>query len=434
MNIIESAKFRVRRFIGLNLKKRRRAQLKRLPNVVHIGGRAFCDRVEVGGRSYLRKTFDSKHLGASCYEKELLAHELFRERPWMPPFVRDGKHSFLRPWYAEEARLDAAAAGMDEQTRFAVARQAVGILFDIFAAGYAHRDFHAGNLFWVNGQLLATDFETLERYPAGRRPPFPLSYDLVGKGLDSPFDTGGMCYTTHAGVPSAKALQQLLGVPLGRVLDGMVGDFKRELLEASLTFKSNGRRHQCGAQRIYNSVALPYVTVPPEQAQRDCARRFERFGIAPGDLAAKRILDLGSNVGGMLFEAQAHRPGRCVGVEYDPEKVRVAARLAAYNGLNNVEFVRGDIDELNVGAIGGPFDAVFCLAVESHVKKKQRLYKLLAEAAREVVYFEGNSATDATAVRAQLLKSGFRGVEFLGFCDDDCLPANHNRPLLVARK
>lgn len=413
-------------------KKIKRAILGRLPTVVHVGARTVCRSVSIDGEPFIKKTFTSDEIGQACLERELAAQEIFGECPWLTPVVKKGRNWFLVPCYPKEKRLDHLAPALGEDQRLQVAKQAVEILFEIFLRGYAHRDFHARNLFLMDGQLRVIDFEALGAQPSGRRPAFPVSYDMTGQGLESPFRTNQMCYT--ADDKYKKSLTHVLGIPIDRVLAEMRNGLKEELRTASATFQTRRKRHQCRAQRIYASFTLPYFTITRQEAQRDCALRLDRFGIRAEWLRSKTILDLGSNVGGMLFEVQNLSPGRCLGVEYDREKVDVATRIAAYNGLNNVSFLRANIDTLKVQTLGGPFDAVFCLAIEAHVKRTRHLYRLLSLVTRETLYFEGNSKTDPTIVEAQLRKNGFAHVEFLGLSDDDCIAANNCRPLLVARK
>jgi hypothetical protein len=122
------------------------------------------------------------------------------------------------PYYATEMRLDRAALKMDENLRFDLAKRIVQVMFEIYLEGYAHCDFHAGNIFWVDNELILTDFETMQRYPEGQRPPFALCYDITGKGLDSPFMTRKMCYTAKNDL-SQRALEHVLGIPVERVLE-----------------------------------------------------------------------------------------------------------------------------------------------------------------------------------------------------------------------
>ncbi|MCH8852402.1 MAG: phosphotransferase, partial [Planctomycetes bacterium] len=188
----------LRQFVVRYLRKRftrkkiRRAVLGRLPDVVHVGARAVCKRVSMDGKPYIKKSFAGSAVGRACFERELAAQEIFEGRPWLAPVVKTDRHWMLVPQYPAERRLDHLASALDEPERLRIAKQAVEILFDIFLQGYAHRDYHARNLFLIDGQLIVIDFEVLGAHPSGCRPPFPLSYDLTGEGLDSPFETKRM--------------------------------------------------------------------------------------------------------------------------------------------------------------------------------------------------------------------------------------------------
>jgi hypothetical protein len=134
----------------------------------------------------------------------------------------------------------------------------------------------------------------------------------------------------------------------------------------------------------------------------------------------------------MLFEAQQYVPGECRGVEYDAAKVLVSNRVALFGNLTNVRFDQADIDKISVESVGGPYDVVMCLAVEAHVKKPARMYRLLGKLTREVLYFEGNSTTDIDLAEKNLRAAGFSRIEKLGMCADDSLPENNRRPILRA--
>ena len=191
---------------------------RRSRNVIHTTQRAIVSRVIIGGKACVRKVFHPSETGVQCYRREVLARELFKQRPWMSPIIKKGHGWLAVPYYPEEMRLDRAAPGMDESMRFDVAKRAVEILYEIFSAGYAHCDFHAGNVFWVDNELIVTDFETMQKYPVGQRPAFASCYDITGRGLDSPFMTRNMCYTAKDDF-SHKALEYVLGIPVEEVLD-----------------------------------------------------------------------------------------------------------------------------------------------------------------------------------------------------------------------
>jgi len=215
-----TTKQRIRRVLQLMLEPREAAWVvrKRMPNIIHEGQRSLVSRVVIRGRLCVKKMFHHSDVGMQCYRRELLAHELFKGRPWMAPLIKKGRRWFAIPYYPKEMRLDRAALEMDESLRFDLAKRAVQIMFEIFLEGYAHCDFNAGNIFWVDNELIVTDFETMQQYPEGQRPPFALCYDITGKGLDSPFMTRNMCYTAKND-HSQKALEHVLGIPVEAVLE-----------------------------------------------------------------------------------------------------------------------------------------------------------------------------------------------------------------------
>ncbi len=410
----------------------RRDALQLIPTFINVGSRAIARKIKINGGKYFKKAFKDTEASAKFFHNEMLANQLFGEQHWKVPIISMGPLWFVSPLLPKEKRLDIIGPKLGEQMRIEIARQAISILFDIFFAGYAHRDFNVKNLFWIDGQLKLVDFEFLKAYPEGKRPAFPLSYDITGQGLESPAFTGNMGYIS---VKHPKfSLQHVVGVPIEYALEEFLKILKNELRQACKTFKTKRKRHYCGAGRIYSSFELPYFSVKPDESQRDSEVRFEHFGIRKEDLCGKSILDLGSNIGGVLFTAQQYKPLMSFGIEYDAEKTEIAKKLTAYNGLSNVNFIQADIDRLNASSLPGPFDVVFCLAVEAHVKKHKRFFKLLSQVSNGVLYFEGNAKTDSEKVKTTLIREGFGEVRILGVATDDCIPGNNNRPLILARK
>ncbi len=135
----------------------------------------------------------------------------------------------------------------------------------------------------------------------------------------------------------------------------------------------------------------------------------------------------------MLFQISNHAPLLGLGVEYDPEKVDLARRIASFAGVESLEFRTGDLDQLDAVDLGGPFDLVLCLAVEAHVRKPKHLYQLLAAVTRGRLLFEANASTPPEKVLSELTKAGLRDIRHLGTCDDDIVPRNNRRPIFSAR-
>jgi len=409
---------------------KRNPRLRDDPEVLHVGNRSYSRRIETNGKAQVKKCFTTETPGRTAFAAELRARREFGDMPWFTPWTAHGRYWFAAPMYPSESRLDRLAPTLSGDERAELAGQSLSIILDLLVAGFAHRDFHAGNLFLVDGQIRLVDYETLAAYPEGRRPGLRDCYDVTGQGLDSPWQTRNMCYAN--GTPLC--LADVLNVDFESAMRRLAGILKKQLHDASLTFQRSHGRYACKQGRIYNSIDVPGLVVSPDEAQRDCRRRYEQFGITADIVAGRRMLDLGSNIGGMLLEAQRLAPRECRGIEFDAAKVMVSNRVALFGGLTNVRFEQGDIDKTTVGSVDGPYDVVMCLAVEAHVKKPERMYRLLGDVTRHVLYFEGNATTNADVVEKSLIGAGFSRIEKLGFCVDDSLPENNRRPILRAFK
>lgn len=209
---------------------------------------------------------------------------------------------------------------------------------------------------------------------------------------------------------------------------------RERLLAASGSFRKKAGRHELRTRDVmYCAFSTPSFTVSKDEAQRDAARRLERFGITAGNARGKTALDLGSNAGAMLFELNNLGIASGLGVEYDQDKVDLATEIAALSDLDRLTFQQGDIDELEAAKLG-TFDIVLALAIEGHVQDPARLYRLLGQVTGSTLYFEGNGNCDIEAATAQLKSAGFTKIESIGFCDDDRDPRNNKRPMLVATK
>lgn len=209
---------------------------------------------------------------------------------------------------------------------------------------------------------------------------------------------------------------------------------REELRSASASFRKKSKRHFLSTKDvIYCAFSTPGFTVRRDEAQRDAARRLEQFGVRPEDIRGRRLLDLGCNNGAILFQLSNHAPASGLGIEYDPEKIDLARRIAAFAGLARLEFRVGDLDRLEAKDIGEPFDVVLCLAIEAHVQKPEHLYRLLAAVTRGTLLFEANASTPPKEVLAELGRVGFQEIRHLGSCDDDIVPRNNRRPIFTAR-
>ena len=409
---------------------------------VHNGRRAVGHLVERGGHLYFRKVFLRDSDGWKSFFRERRAFKLFRDQSWMSQWSRSGWTLDARPWfevpaYDPDARLDFAIQAMDQVKRRQVVAKALSIVLDLFVARMVHHDVHVRNLFVVDDELKLVDFEFLSPFPKDYHPLFCEFYDITGRGLPSPARTNNMGFNAERGERlNQSVITRATGVSLADALGGLADILRAELLTVSKTFQTakTGSRHECRAQKIYCSFSLPDLSVTPTEAQRNSARRFERYGVDMQVLKGKRILDLGCHAGGMLFAAQQFQPRKCLGVEYDAAKVRVAKRIAAFAALPQVKFQQADVDRIRARDLRADFEVTFCFALEKHVRKPKRLYRLLGQVTRELLLFETNSRTNPIEVERQLRRNGFQRIEHLGVCDDDVLEENNTRHLIKAWK
>lgn len=158
------------------------------------------------GRPCILRLYADSEAGRSCLEAERKAMEAFGGARWAPRWEGFGSNWCAQEFLAHEQRLDVRLADLDRAARLRLAADLLSILAEIHAAGYAHRDVHAGNVFLGDDGPRLIDFETLTK----QDPEIPLrdSYDVCGKGLPSPFTTGNMCLASD----SSKSVLTVLGV------------------------------------------------------------------------------------------------------------------------------------------------------------------------------------------------------------------------------
>ena len=216
--------------------------------------------------------------------------------------------------------------------------------------------------------------------------------------------------------------------------NAMPNIFLERLCATSNSFKKKKTRHFLkSAGLIYCAFSIGGFYIPRELAQRDARMRIIKFDLPEEVLKNASVLDLGCNNGAMLFELTNHDITQGLGIEFDKDKVELAKDIVTLSDVQGLMFKQADIDTVKAEELGC-FDVVLALAIEAHVNNRAHLFDLLGKATAKVLCFEGNSKCDVDETCESLYKVGFKHIDFKGFCNDDVLESNNNRPIFIAWK
>jgi arsenite methyltransferase len=116
------------------------------------------------------------------------------------------------------------------------------------------------------------------------------------------------------------------------------------------------------------ATCLPSAT---QAASRGCGSPTDALGLAPGET----VLDLGSGAGADVFLAaqQVGPSGKVYGLDMTPEMLDLARKGQAELGLQNVEFMQGEME--NIPLPERSVDAVVSNCVISLVTDKDRVFR-----------------------------------------------------------
>ena len=166
---------------------------------------------------------------------------------------------------------------------------------------------------------------------------------------------------------------------------------------------------------LYSTIDLIGFEELNKTAIRDTRARFEAMGIKD-TFAGKTLLDIGCNVGHMLFEATAYGFPISYGLEQAQYIVEAGNAIANYlKVVDRIIIQQADASSLTQSALKKltgkeKFDIVFCFAVDHYVGNPEAFYRLLKDITKEVLYFEPNNHKIDWNVDT-LLKLGFKVVE-----------------------
>jgi len=167
---------------------------------------------------------------------------------------------------------------------------------------------------------------------------------------------------------------------------------------------------------LYGTIDLTGFEDLNTGAIRDTRARFKAMNIKEHSFTGKTLLDIGCNVGHMLFEATTCGFPISYGLEQSAHIVDVGNAIADYlRVLDRITIQQADASTLTPDKLKEltgekQFDIVFCFAVDGYVRNPKVFYKLLTSITSEVLYFEPNN--HKIEWTADLIKSwGFKSVE-----------------------
>lgn len=155
------------------------------------------------------------------------------------------------------------------------------------------------------------------------------------------------------------------------------------------------------------------------QGQRDPKLRFSSLQF---DFTGKRVLDIGTNQGGMLLSIRDH-VSVGVGLDYNPRMVNAANRIAATLKACNLHFFVFDLENDPLEMIldlvpDGTVDVTFLLSVCMWIENWESLIRFCAGIS-PVMIFESNGTDAQQDAQEALLRACFSTVRTIAGCSDD---------------
>jgi acetyltransferase-like isoleucine patch superfamily enzyme/predicted RNA methylase len=401
-----------------------------------IKSRSSVELTKFNEKHALKKIFENSIEGMKSFENEKNKYLQFQKYSWIPQIYEIGDNFIVTEFLNNDFRLDKYIKTIsDINTRNILLGKILLVLIDIYGNKIAHCDFHSKNIFVTPEGIKIIDFETSQEIESN--PDFFESYDITGEGLKSPFLTDKMCVLS-SNIYSLKSIFKIKDL---KDLKSKFNDFLiDELYIISGTFftrkNDSDKRHSLQNKYIYSTFDLKHLSVDKKSGQRNIKKRIQEFGIHLNDIKNKNVLDIGSNIGGILCEITKMKPKSALGLEYDNEKVIISNRISRLNNLDSqLNFIQKDVESDDfIQNFKKEYEVVFCLAVIEHLKNKERFIDKLGEICTGILYFEGNSGTNKEFIINELKRVGFNDVHFIGNSKDEINKNNNVRPLFIAKK
>lgn len=154
---------------------------------------------------------------------------------------------------------------------------------------------------------------------------------------------------------------------------------RQKYSEIALQDKAENQASCCGAggcsTEVYNIMTDDYTSMAGYNPEADlglgCGLPTQFAQIKAGDT----VIDLGSGAGNDCFVARNETgpTGKVIGIDFTPAMIEKARKNAALLGLDNVEFVQGDIENMPIG--NDTADVVVSNCVLNLVPNKNGVFK-----------------------------------------------------------
>lgn len=177
---------------------------------------------------------------------------------------------------------------------------------------------------------------------------------------------------------------------------------RNELIEIITNQLNNYQPH------LYHTI---YFNNKEYSGQRNCLDRVKNIFCIPW----VKILDLGCNIGGMLWPYRLHTPG-VIGIDKNNNHVEFCKKLAEFYAVNNkYQFFNLDInhvENLNFLKEKGKFDIIFLLAMTQHLSNWKDVIKWSHENS-ELLLIEFNGQPEQIKEYIEYTKTLRPGMDFL---------------------
>lgn len=174
----------------------------------------------------------------------------------------------------------------------------------------------------------------------------------------------------------------------------------------------NGQEFPAG----YHTINLPGLML---QGQRNLEERYARI---PLDFTGKSVIDMGCNLGGMLF-AIADKIKSGTGIDYDSRVINAANKVRSYTRNNHIEFYtfnmeKEDLDLLRDFIPSGKVDVAFLLSVCVYLSNWRDVIDMATKLADSLL-FESNGRANQQRQELEYLRSRYLTVNLLSSDSDD---------------